>query len=528
APSVTPPPLPDFANAGPLTLTRAGRMGQPLEQFAAYDDFVYAAAGMELLTVDFRDPANPRQASALSLPGLEVLQMAVDGRTLLIGTNPYETVDIAPYGVLLLDLSAPDAPRLAGQIELESARPGSFAANGYYFALTGDGLYFPVELWVYAIADPAAPQKIAAYPLSDLVGEDLAPDTRLSFADGIVYLSVGGQTWTLDAANPAAPPQPAAAPPPSPAPPEPPRYRLQPDALQQIEQTDSDNPVVTGEFRRPVFAAYDMAVIDDFLYVVSDGNELLALDVSDPAAPQINQTVSGPVERLFTLGPWLGGLERPSGAATRLHLWDTAAAPDLVPVSVTELPLTKGSIQDVALANGRLHIATITGLTVIDITDLAAPQAMALWPAPERVNGLTAVDDTVYLATDNGLRILDVSDPAAPQERGAISFFTDTFHCDPAAAPAPDPLALTDAFRVGEYVYTASFLGCLAVIDVTDPARPELAAMTPFIFDSYVNINLWQNRLIGFADYVSLDTLQKITLLGWNSDQDTITPIQAG
>jgi hypothetical protein len=311
--------------------------------------------------------------------------------------------------------------------------------------------------------------------------------------------------------------------PPAPTP-SPPRYRLQAGAVQQLDQTDPDNPVVTGEFTRPAFTAADVAVIGGCAYVATEQGALQIVDVTNPAAPRLADSIPGAAGQVFAAGSYLGTVEQMGSAPAHLRFWDTAAAPDLTLISNTEIPVTS-SIFDLAVADGRLYIASADGLHVIDISNLSAPQPAGFWKTTAPINSVAAAGSMVYLAARDGLHLLDVSNPDAPQEVG-----TAVLHLGQSCQPdesTPYPLSMTDVALLTNGVVTtgSGLMSCLITLDVSNPAQPVLAKSAEAgAFLVYDNLLPWRNFIMAVTneDVVAPDVRLSLTAQDFPPDTPVV------
>jgi hypothetical protein len=140
---------------------------------------------------------------------------------------------------------------------------------------------------------------------------------------------------------------------------------------------------------------------------------------------------------------------------------------------------------------------------VIDVSNPAAPVALAAFDSGRFLDDVEVADGRAYLLTDDvggsRLRVLDVSDPGAPLEIGALEGFDSAGDLEvvgglayvgdesgvrlidvsnPAAPVEVSRLGMTlrdeaDVEVVGGLAYVASGFSWLQVIDVSTPAIPR-------------------------------------------------------
>jgi hypothetical protein len=254
------------------------------------------------------------------------------------------------------------------------------------------------------------------------------------------------------------------------------------------------DPVEIGFYDTPG-AAYDLAIMDNWVAVADAMGGLRLVDVSDPAQP-------------VELGH-LNGTGRIYGVATdgtRLYAADSQAGLLVVDVSNPAAPSLVSSLEtpgyawDLAVAEGYVYVADrMGGLFIVDVSDPANPVGVASLATPDECLDVVVVGNTAYLAAYTaGLRIVDVSDPANPVEIGALS--------------------TTRSYGVkvqGGMAYLADAGNGLRVVDVSDPAAPILTATldTP----GWARSSWISGSLAYIADWTSGVTVLDLTATGSNA-----------
>jgi hypothetical protein len=422
----------------------------------------------------------------------------------------------------LLDVTTPAAPQLVGSFETVYGDSDPIIADGLYF-MVGGGLYFPFALRVVDFSDPANVREAGVFEIPEFAPDGLHPTPYLVRDGNVITVVVGGEQRAVDVSDPEAlvGVKPVGAAPPAPTP-EPPRYRLQASVVQQLDQADPDNPVVTGEFTRPAFTAHNVAVIGSVAYVATEQGSLQLLDVTDPTAPRLMQSIPGIAEWVFAVGPYLGTVERSGQAPARLRFWDTAAAPDLTLISDTEIPVTS-SILDLTPGDGRLYIAAAGGLRLVDISNLSEPRPAGFWTTVAPINGVAAAGDVAYLAAGDGLHVLDVSNPDEPQEVG-----TAALHLGQSCLPdesVPFPFFMTDVTLLTGEIIVSGFgpTSCLITMNVNDPAQPvPLKPAETGLFLTYYNLLPWRHFIMAVTDETAVATDVRLSLTEQNFPPDTL------
>jgi hypothetical protein len=135
-----------------------------------------------------------------------------------------------------------------------------------------------------------------------------------------------------------------------------------------------------------------------------------------------------------------------------------------IPVGAQTMNFTPvGSIAgpaDLVKVSGRYaYVSAGKTLTIVDVTDPAAPKRAGAYTFPELIWGLTVVGSTAYVAADTyGLGILDVSNAAAPVLRGALK----------------TPGQAKNVALFGTRALVADHVSGIDVVDISTPAKPVL------------------------------------------------------
>jgi hypothetical protein len=130
--------------------------------------------------------------------------------------------------------------------------------------------------------------------------------------------------------------------------------------------------------------------------------------------------------------------------------------------SVTLMPVGSfaGPADLIKVDGSVAYVSAGKALTIVDISDPAAPKRVGGYTFPELIWGFAVAGTTVYVAADTyGLGILDVSNAAMPVLRGALK--------------APGQAKNVALF--GTRALVADHVSGIDMIDVSTPARPVLA-----------------------------------------------------
>lgn len=267
-------------------------------------------------------------------------------------------------------------------------------------------------------------------------------------------------------------------------------YTLRLEATLQLE--------FLGQFN-PRGYSFDIAVDDDYAYLIVGTQGLLVIDVSDPTSPiEVGSHSTRGYAQAITLDGTRAYVANRSDGLTILdvsdpmrpvevgHLdtagsaWDVVvsgsyafiadsqAGLQIVDVSRSGTPSLVGSHETSASAkavcvSGNVAYVAMgdAGLELIDVSAPSAPARVSVIKTFGEANGVVVADGTAYVAAGyGGVRILDVRDPSAPVEVGLVSTSGEAIG-----------LAL-----VGTALYVAEATDGLSVYSVADPTSPQRIA----------------------------------------------------
>jgi len=216
-----------------------------------------------------------------------------------------------------------------------------------------------------------------------------------------------------------------------------------------------------GQIGSPATA---LAGSGDVLYAAL-GDQVAAIDVSDPAAPRLlarSAQLAAPPLRLAladgTLAAALGG-----AGLCLLDVRDPAA------MRVGPVLRTAGAVVDVAAAGHWLVAADERdGLLIVDGRDVERPAVRARLASPRGARAVAVAGNTAYVGErdpfEQLVRVVDLSDPTAPTQ---ISFVDVPGMGDALAATERAVYVLMEATGAANRV---------RVIDVADRQRPRVVA----------------------------------------------------
>jgi hypothetical protein len=405
------------------------------------------------------------------------------------------------WGMMAIDVSAPESPSLLGYWLIPSTDPGS-PYMGPDIAVSGDQAYLVHErtgLWILDITDPANPHLLA---FLDALGtpRDVAVSGAYAF---VPELSGSDESCVrvIDVSDPSDPFELAQCAllhaPSAVAVADGYAYvtSMSEDVLSVIDISDPAHALLVAVYGAG--HAHDVAVGESYL-CTADGRKVRVVDISDPTSPAWTATLTLP------LGYYAKGV---SVSGSYAYVADKYAAGLRVldigdPANPTEVGFlqTSGRSHAVAVSVDHAYLADEKGgLVVADVSDPEAPTQAGIWTVPRDVGGLTVSDGTAFLAAaDAGLVLVDVVDVQDPVEstsvespgdaedvvvRGAYAYVADgeagLTIMDLAGPTAPavigqwgTPYEAYDVAVSGDYAYVADKYTGLWVLDVVDPTDP--------------------------------------------------------
>jgi phosphodiesterase/alkaline phosphatase D-like protein len=239
----------------------------------------------------------------------------------------------------------------------------------------------------------------------------------------------------------------------------------------------------------------DMVQSGNYIYGISNvGDELIVVDVSDPAAPEIVANVEDGVGGVTMDGPRAIAV---SGNFAYIVSQQSLSL-EILNISDPLNPTHVGTLVDVneesptdpgatgpflafpsgIVVNGNYaYISTYYGLEIVDITNPASPThvsnlyEVATVEAPfveylEFLQGIAIAGNYAYVVRNVGggarFTTIDISNPAAPARVGSVNH----------AAAGPLLTNAQDIAVVGSYAYVISDNNALEILDISTPAAP--------------------------------------------------------
>jgi hypothetical protein len=356
--------------------------GKDYYQAVTYGRMLYAATDQGIAMFDISNPASPQPSGVYSATQ-SVWSLAQAGHYLYVAD--------AQAGLQILDLADPVNPIQVGSRY-------SLAASGKA-SLVGRMAYVPsvngLEIW--DLFNPVEPRRVGAF--------DISTGSSLAAVSGDYALVSNGytQTWLLDISNP-----------------------ITPVETSHLDFGASSMAVTgtVGAADTPKFAYLGRAVCDSIPELGCDSS-LEVVDLSQTVTPTIMQKLSfqGVPKAIVLSGhlafvaAWSDGL----ASSSFLAVYDTSEG-TLSPLT-TSVPIANVA-EDLVLCGQFACVATWNGLSVLDLSDLAAIHEIGRFTysppsnAPSGISSL-AIDGSFAYLTDayNGLLVVvDLSDPARPRE----------------------------------------------------------------------------------------------------------------
>jgi hypothetical protein len=438
-----------LAPAGALGMIRIGGIGVGAGEVEVSGTFAYVAdTNFGLRVIDVSDPGAPVEVGGLAAPGayeLEVEgQLAFlgareawdDGRIVVIDIadprHPVERGSFADpdcrgtitvvrdvgyaggFGLCVLDLSSPSAPRKVGFVELPGSVLDIEVAGDVAYVATGIVTSPALDIIGSVQAVDVSRRRVPAV-LSSLILRSTAFDAAL--AGNTLWLALGDALVSVDATDPSALRELATLPLTGW------KHRLDVQGsvglltntfsgIQALDLSDPMRPAPLGALDTPGWA--DGVARVGHLAFVADRSALQVIDVSNPNAPFARSHHETPLPAL--------GLALSDG---RAYLtggdWPSPGFLEVLDVSEPNAPSLLGTL---ALPDPAFGVALIGDtallagyeLRTVDVSDPAEPAALGSFPAHSRT-----VETSGSLAFAGGW-LIDVSDPSSPAGAGSLSF----------------------------------------------------------------------------------------------------------
>jgi hypothetical protein len=383
-------------------------------------DIIYAESfGGTVDIVDASDPSAPTRLSSVDTDAFDYSQFDVVGDWLIVAGDGYGLANIVNPTMPI--------PLFSGWEE------GQFTADMHAFS---DYLYFAdsnLGLMIVDLTNPLSPSTASV------------TSAGLSYATSIQV--VGDHAYVADD-----------------------------QGIHVFDVTDRTQPAALHVIPTSVrLTALDVA---GALAVGSNGlfNELIMLDVTDPAAPRLlsRNMMDAPVHNLQVVGNHVILANDFRGLA----IWDISD-----PTQPVEVGLSGASVAlDVAAVGDYAYVAGGDGgLTVFDIHNRGMPTPVMTQPTSNRAERVFVQDGRAYVLMGySGLEVYDVSAPENPVLVGAFSEVFD------------ETLALAVQ---GDRLYVGSG-STVQVVDFSDPGSPVDTGPTVYLNHEVQGLHAQGNKLL--------------------------------
>ena len=444
---------------------------RPLQLVAVQDDLAYLAypaGGLEV--VDVSNPGEPRRVGGYAADWSWPKRLAV--------APQYALVALGGDGLAILDIADPANPTLLSQ-HTAGGMTEDVAVSGHYAYLAAGSAGLEVLDW----SDPTAPQTVGRYS-SGLV-------QAVALTGSVVWIITEANGLEgIDVSDPANPQ----------------RKSVHPTSISAqhlvIEGTrayagagygwvifdlsDPDNPQHIAAYTTEQLIT-SITVSDSSAFLTSEA--LHVFDVSDPAnALPLGRYSEGEGwgSQVGVAGPFAYLADAGAG----LQVIDVSEGPNL-PRRGQHAP--SNSALGLAVAGDHAYLADASaGLEVFDIANPSDPQRVSQLATTRSALGVAVSGNHAYLldsdlvespAAPRGyrgeLRVIDISEPVHPREIGVYNLEGSSQRVEVSGSHALVAVGWREFVNVQEDppISWAVYRGELQVIDISDPASPQLVGL---------------------------------------------------
>jgi hypothetical protein len=111
-----------------INLSHVGNFGGDVNSMAIHGQYAYISQGIDFVVLDMADPRHPQPIGRLAMGAMAADIVYRDGYAYVRSTQG--------NGFLVVDVSTPTSPSLAGACTANSANWGNLAVNGHYAYMT--------------------------------------------------------------------------------------------------------------------------------------------------------------------------------------------------------------------------------------------------------------------------------------------------------------------------------------------------------------------------------------------------------
>ena len=364
-----------------------------------------AAGGSGLQVFSVSNPNAPYRIGGVETPG-DAISVTVSGSYAYVGEWS---------AVRAVQITSPSHPSLRGQVGVRGTDLA--VANGRLYASGGLGVS------VLSLGNPAYPS---------LLGTDPSlPGLGLDAAGNRVYMAFGGQPDSSQGYG----------------------------GLFVVNASLAPNLVLEG-------TAYGLSpmgqiAVDGPRAVVSAGNQLKVVDVTDPLVPELVGVLdTHAINDVAVSGQYGYVLIRVPGNPAHVDL-------AVVDLSVSSNPVLRGQVtvpgwgKSVAVVGNRAFVAAgSSGLQVFSVSNPYGPYRLGGADTPGDAIAVTVSGGYAYVGEWNAVHAIEIANPSNPIRRGQVG------------------VRATDLAVSGSNLCASSGLG-LSTISLTNPAFPSLVATIP-------------------------------------------------
>lgn len=367
--------------------------------------------------VDYRDYMH--WAGTVATPG-SVKDVAVSGDYAYVATTPSGAAGVSLH-VFAAGLSATFPPRILGSVDLPQPYQPSFvrvaAAGGFAYVIT---FYYPplsiATLQIVDATDPEHPSAAGEMPLGDAYG--------IAAAGSHVFVIHGWSSPGIEVIDVSDP--------------------WSPRSVASVETYGTSHGLVVSGGR---------------IYVATEepfyphASSLQVIDVSDPLHPEILGDVPVPVGPVVVSGRYAY-----VAAEEQLFVIDVSDPRD--PRIVNQV--TVGGIAGMTLCDAHIF-ATGVPFRAIDVSDPVRPRVLGEVDLGPYAGGNVAAAGPFAYAADERLHVISVSSCETRPILGSVE----------------TPGFVRSVALEGDHAYVAAWHGGLQVVDVSNPAAPEIVGQLP-------------------------------------------------
>lgn len=265
------------------------------------------------------------------------------------------------------------------------------------------------------------------------------------------------------------------------------------EALDAIDLSMPTTPTLTNTYE---FSAGDFQVVDSRAYLASASDGLQILDIDSKANPVLlgSYSLLGMLGDLQAQPPYL----YTTSGAQRLQVFDITH-PD-APALLTANSVYGGGQDLQVIENFAYFNRQSYGIEIYDVTEPITPVVLGSYNPDHHgtYTALTVSGDYAYIGEllggdrATGINVVNISTPAIPEYVSTV---------DNVSGSGPQAMKV-----VGNLIYTAAGNGGLVIVDVANPAQPQ-------VIGRYSNVWAHAVDVVGTLAYVIVDNAPEDLLI---------------